>query len=72
MQQVILNKKQMAKLVEIFKYFGTADYYKISVDSPSGIGPNISVSMNLFNDSDSNLADRNGDTIIDITDITEW
>ena len=69
---IIINKKQMAKLIDIGTNFNTVDYFKISLDTSSGIGTGVVVSFNLFEDSTSNLYDSDGDTKIDITDISEW
>ena len=69
---IIINKKQMAKLIDIGTNFDKVDYFKISVDDTSGIGTGVVVSFNLFEDSTINLYDSDGDTKIDITDISEW
>ena len=69
---IIINKKQMAKLIDIGTNFDKVEHFKISLDTSSGIGTGVVVSFNLFEDSTSNLYDSDGDTKIDITDISEW
>ena len=69
---IIINKKQMAKLIDIGTNFDKIEHFKIGLDTSSGIGTGLVVSFNLFEDSTSNLYDSDGDTTIDIADISEW
>jgi hypothetical protein len=60
---IILNREQIFKLNEIVNHFKEVEYFTIEIDSRSGIGPEVRVKFDLFN---------NKDTTVDITDVKDW
>jgi hypothetical protein len=65
MSDIVLNRDQIHKLGEIVSHFKEINKFRIKTDSISGIGACISVSFTLFDD-------KENDTSIDITDISDW
>jgi hypothetical protein len=63
MNRVVLNRKQIGRLVEIYERFDDTEHFTLESSSPSGIGPTITIQFDLFEKSD---------TKIDITDVSEW
>lgn len=63
MNSVMLNRKQIGQLVEIYERFTDTEHFTIDSSSPSGIGQTICVRFDLFEKSD---------TKVDITDVSEW
>jgi len=63
MNSVMLNRKQIKQLVEIYDRFHDTEHFTIESESLSGIGQNISIRFDLFEKSD---------TKVDITDVSEW
>jgi len=66
MDELVLNRQQIGKLVEIYTHFKEIERFTIQVDRSSGIGTGIVVAFNLFNDDDKH------DTTVDITDVSTW
>lgn len=62
-KSIILNREQIEKLNEIAQHFKEIKHFEIEVDHSSGIGANIRVKFDLFD---------NKDTTVDITDVKEW
>lgn len=62
-KSIILNREQIEKLNEITQHFKEIKHFEIEVDHSSGIGANIRVRFDLFD---------NKDTTVDITDVKEW
>jgi hypothetical protein len=67
MTELALNRKQLAKLAEIYTHFKEVEWFTIKVDHSSGIGTGLVVAFNLFGDDDKDI-----DTKIDITDVSTW
>ena len=63
MNSVMLNRKQIKQLVEIYDRFHDTEHFTIESESLSGIGPNIAIRFDLF---------EIADTKIDITDVSTW
>lgn len=63
MNSVVLNRKQIGQLIEIYERFHDTEHFTVESESLSGIGQNISVKFDLFEKSD---------TKVDITDVSEW
>lgn len=63
MNSVMLNRKQIKQLVEVYDRFHDTEHFTIESESLSGIGQNISIRFDLFEKSD---------TKVDITDVSEW
>ena len=63
MNSVMLNRKQIKQLVEIYDRFHDTEHFTIESESLSGIGQNVSIRFDLFEKSD---------TKVDITDVSEW
>lgn len=57
----------MEKLVMIANHFKEVEWFTLEESNSSGIGPTVVVKFNLFND-----ADKDSDTVVDITDVTTW
>lgn len=66
MDELVLNRQQLGKLVEIYTHFKEIERFTIQVDHTSGIGTGIVVAFNLFGD------DAKHDTTVDITDVSTW
>lgn len=62
-KSIILNREQIEKLNEIALHFKEIKHFEIEVDHSSGIGANIRVKFDLFD---------NKDTTVDITDVKDW
>jgi hypothetical protein len=62
-KSIILNREQIEKLNEIAQHFKEIKHFEIEVDHSSGIGANIRVKFDLFD---------NKDTTVDITDVKDW
>lgn len=62
-KSIILNREQIEKLNEFALHFKEIKHFEIEVDHSSGIGANIRVKFDLFD---------NKDTTVDITDVKEW
>jgi hypothetical protein len=67
MNEFALNRKQINKLIEIATKFPDVEWFTLTDDRSSGIGPTIKVKFNLFGDDDKDI-----DTIVDITDVSTW
>ena len=67
MTEFALNRKQIEKLAEIAKHFERVEWFTIKETNTSGIGPTVTVSCNLFGDTD-----KDTDTTVDITDVSTW
>ena len=63
MTSITLTRKQIEQLSEIAKRFSDTNSFNIKVEGTSGIGPVVTVSIDLF---------EKHDTRIDITDIGVW
>jgi hypothetical protein len=66
MDELVLNRQQIGKLVEIYTHFKEIERFTIQVDLSSGIGTGLVVAFNLFGDDDKH------DTTVDITDVSTW
>jgi hypothetical protein len=66
MTTLTLNRKQVDKLVEIVTHFHEIELFTIDTENKTGIGDEITVSFQLFDDSFDN------DAKINITDIESW
>ena len=62
-KKIILNQEQIEKLYEIAQHFKDSKQFEGEVDHSSGIGANVRVKFDLFD---------NKDTTIDITDVKDW
>jgi hypothetical protein len=62
-KKIILNQEQIEKLYEIAQHFKDIKQFEVEVDHSSGIGANVRVTFDLFD---------NKDTTIDITDVKDW
>lgn len=62
-KSILLNHEQIEKLYEIAQHFKEIKHFELEVDHSSGIGANIRVKFDLFD---------NKDTTVDITDVKEW
>lgn len=60
---VTLNRDQINKLSEIVNHFKEVNYFTLTMDHLSGIGPSIHVKFDLF---------EKADTTVDITDVSNW
>jgi hypothetical protein len=67
MNEFPLNRKQVNKLIEIATKFPDVEWFTLTDDRSSGIGPTIKVKFNLFSDDDKDI-----DTVVDITDVSTW
>lgn len=63
MNKITLTRKQIEQLSQIADRFSDSENFTVESESPSGIGPNISVRFDLFEKSD---------TKVDITDVENW
>lgn len=63
MNRIVLTRKQIEQLTAIANQFANVTTFTVDSESTSGIGPNISVKIDLF---------ENMDTKIDITDVGNW
>ena len=63
MNKLILTRKQIQQLHQLAERFADTENFTIEVESLSGIGPNISVRVDLFG---------KADTKVDITDVENW
>jgi len=61
--QIKLTRKQVDQLAEIMEQFTEVQDFTIESTCPSGIGPTVTVSFDLF---------KPKDTIVDITDVSNW
>ena len=66
MTSLTLNRKQVDKLVEIVTHFHEIKFFTIDTENKTGIGDEITVSFQLFEDSFDN------DAKINITDVESW
>ena len=62
-KSILLNHEQIEKLYEIAQHFKEIKHFELEVDHSSGIGANIRVKFDLFD---------NKDTTVDITDVKDW
>lgn len=63
MTRIVLTRMQINKLTEIAERFQDVNNFSVVSESLSGIGQSVSVSLELF---------ENSDTKIDITDVSNW
>jgi len=63
MTRIVLTRMQINKLTEIAERFQDVNNFSVVSESSSGIGQSVSVSLELF---------ENSDTKIDITDVSNW
>ena len=63
MTRLVLTRMQIDKLTEIAERFHDVNNFSVVSESSSGIGQSVSVSLELF---------ENSDTKIDITDVSNW
>jgi hypothetical protein len=63
MNKIVLTRKQIGQLSELMDRFEDTEMFVLESESSSGIGPTISVKIDLF---------ENLDTKIDITDVSNW
>ena len=63
MKQISLNRNEIEMLIELFNQFKDIETFTIKQENKSGIGPNISVSFDLF---------AKAQTTVDITDYDSW
>ena len=62
MKSITLNRNQIQDLINLYDNFKEVEYFKIEEDNSSGIGPSISVKIDLFGKP----------TSVDITDVGSW
>lgn len=65
---IVLNRKQLGMLSQIYYHFKEVEWFSIEVDHSSGIGAGVVVKFKLFGDDDT----KDTDTSIDITDLHGW
>jgi hypothetical protein len=63
MNRIVFSRKQIEQLTAIANQFDNVTTFTVDSESTSGIGPTISVKIDLF---------ENLDTKIDITDVGNW
>jgi hypothetical protein len=63
MNRIVFSRKQIEQLTAIANQFDNVTTFTVDSESNSGIGPTISVKIDLF---------ENLDTKIDITDVGNW
>lgn len=62
-----LNRRQIEKICALASHFKNVDWFNITIDTDSGIGPAVYVRFNQFHDEDKDF-----DTQVDITDVSTW
>lgn len=63
MNAVMLNRKQIGHLLELYQRFPDTEHFTIESQRLSGIGDNIRVRFDLF---------ESADTRVNITDVSTW
>lgn len=61
MKQIIITRNQYEKLKEVFEMYDSVDRVVWTEESPSGIGPNVTIEF-----------DPKQSIKIDITDVESW
>lgn len=61
MTQIVITRNQYNKLKEVFEMYDTLDRVVWKEESPSGIGPNVTIEF-----------DPKSTIKIDITDVSSW
>ena len=68
MKSIVLSKKQMSQLTEIYSRLGDGiDEFTLTETNESGIGPTLNVAFTLF-DFEKDIKE----TKVDITDVSKW
>lgn len=67
MNEFALNRKQVGQLAQLAEHFPEVEWFTLTEESSSGIGPTVAVKFNLFGD-----RDKDTDTTVNITDVSTW
>jgi len=67
MTTITLNRQQVNQIVKLATQFEHVEWFTITEDNSNGIGSNMHVQFNMFDD-----ARKDYDTTVDITDTTTW
>ncbi len=63
LRKITLNRKQVKQLGELAEHFAEIDKFVIEQSNESGIGPTLTVTIDLFG---------KNDTKVNITDVESW
>ena len=61
MKQIVITRKQFEKIAEVFEMYDSVDRIVWTEESPSGIGPNVTIEF-----------DPKETVKLDITDVERW
>lgn len=68
-KSVTLHRSEIEKLCKVVEHFTEVQHFNLEISHESGIGPTVRVKFNLF---DNSLPNTRSDTVVDITDVSNW